>query len=235
MTECLLCAMWNRMPYAKRYSTPVAAAEAEGILVVGYWVATRKTDGLVVRMCERHMAVVTALDGQEEARKAREEAAKAQSSQSQLPPQFQESLAGFQQRKEQLIANMQSGAAPEPPKPSQEPPFVLGPGPLNNGNVVTAPPPMPVPLPAPLPMPTTQPVLLTGQPMPMALPVPLTGQPFINTTGQTVQPTEPLKNPDLPQAHVQGAALIDAPCLFCKVMVKTGEVHNCPQAMGRGN
>lgn len=196
------------MPYAKRHTTPTTAAETEGTLVVGYWVATRQANnGVVVRLCEKHMAVVNALDSQEEARVKAEEAARA----AQPAQQFQDALVGINQRKEQLVANL--------PKPVTNPltvppeqPFVLGPGPLHNGNTPTSAPPLPVPFnPA---------------------------QPYINTTSEPVvvqvpQPVaEPIKNPGLPQAPIQGAALIDAPCLFCKVMVKTGEVHNCPQAAG---
>jgi hypothetical protein len=186
------------MPYAKRHTTPTNAAETEGALVVGYWVATRRTEGVVVRLCEKHMNVVNALDGQEEARIAAE---KARPVDHQLDPHFQARLAEVNQRKEQLIAS----AAPKPivaaPPPSPVP-FALGPGPLNNGN-----------------LPTTQPELPQAVGLAQAY------------TVTVPQPTaEVVKNPNLPQAPVQGAALIDAPCLFCKVMIKTGEVHNCPQA-----
>lgn len=189
------------MPYAKRHTTPTNAAETEGALVVGYWVATRRTEGVVVRLCEKHMLVVNALDGQEEARIAAE---KAKPVDHQLDPHFQARLAEVNQRKEQLLAS--AAVAPRPVEPPAGPPvpFMLGPGPLNNGNLPTAQPELPQ---------------AVGLAQPYAVTVP--------------QPTaEVVKNPNLPQAPVQGAALIDAPCLFCKVMVKTGEVHNCPKAGG---
>jgi len=193
------------MPYGKRYTTPTTVGETEGSLVVGYWVATRKVvEGVAVRLCERHMAVVTALDAQEEARAKAEEAARIAAEQKKLlepklDDHFQQRVTEVSQRKEQVIAS--TPAAPPPA------PFKLGPGPLNNGNATAEQPPLPVPLDM------TQ-LYQAGQ---------LPGQ-------QVVQPTLPLKNPNLPQAPVQGAALIDAPCLFCKVMVRVGEVHNCPQA-----
>lgn len=194
------------MPYGKRYTTPTTVGETEGSLVVGYWVATRKaSDGVVVRLCERHMNVVTALDFQEEKRvQAAEEARIAAERQKLIEPKldehFQQRLVDVTQRKEQVIAS-----APKPPQV----PFTLGPGPLNNGNMTGEQPPLPVPLDM------TQ-LYQAGQ---------LPGQ-------QTIQPTLPLKNPNLPQAPLQGAALIDAPCLFCKKMVMAGEVHNCPMAAG---
>jgi hypothetical protein len=216
--ECLLCSMWAKMPYGKRYTTPTSVGETEGALVIGYWVATRQAGDTVVRLCERHMSVVNLLDTQEEARKAteaaREEAVKKAEAQQLLghshDPHFQQRLAEVQRRKEELIASAPP-PVPAQPLPSYQGPFVLGPGPLGNPNTLIqeqlAQPP--------------QPTIQTGLTVP---PMPNPGQ-----------PTGPLANPNLPQAPVQGAALIDAPCLFCKTMVMTGEVHNCPQAGARGN
>lgn len=204
--ECLLCVMWGKMPYAKRYTTPTTVGETEGSLVVGYWVATRQaSNGIAVRLCERHMSVVNALDAQEEQRKV-VEAAKPPPSP--VDTQFQQRLAEVNARKEQLIAAGAISPQPAPPPQVQPPsPFVLGPGPLQNTNTLSAP---------------------TGEPV-----QPLTQSAI--STGLIPQAPQQTLNPNLPQAPIEGAALIDAPCLFCKVMVMTGEVHNCPMAAGRGN
>lgn len=194
------------MPYAKRYTTPTTVGETEGCLVVGYWVATRQgNNGIAVRLCERHMTVVNALDTQEEAQKLAESQKPVDHT---LSPQFQQRLAEVNQRKEQLIASAMPSRAAEVLQQAPTP-FVLGPGPLANSNTLAE------PSPPPGPAPLVQPSIQTGL--------------MVN------QPTQPLMNPNLPQAPVEGAALIDAPCLFCKVMVKTGEVHNCPLAAARGN
>jgi len=194
------------MPYAKKYTTPTTVGETEGSLVVGYWVATRQaTEGVVVRLCERHMMVVNALDGQEEARKLAETQKPTDHT---LDPRFQQRLADVNQRKEQLIATITAANAPKPEPAPKVSPFVLGPGPLANANHLVEQPPAPAP---------AQPPILTG----------LTVQPPVTPQG----PMMPLNSQHVPQA----AALIDAPCLFCKVMVMTGEVHNCPQSGARGN
>jgi hypothetical protein len=213
--ECLLCSMWAKMPYGKRYTTPTSVGETEGALVIGYWVATRQAGDTVVRLCERHMSVVTILDSQEETRKKLE--AQRQESQQRLDTQravesiasqdLQQRLAEVHQRKEQLIASAPP-VVPTAPLPTYQGGFTLGPGPLGNANTL-------IQEQLAQPVPTT---IQTGLTVP---PLPLPGQ-----------PVGPLANPNLPQAPVQGAALIDAPCLFCKTMVMTGEVHSCPMAAG---
>ena len=212
--ECLLCSMWNKMPYGKRYSTPVSVGEAEGALVIGYWTATRMTDGTVVRLCERHMSVVTTLDEQEEARNVAEaqraEAVKRAQAQTVVAhtqdPHLQQRLAEVNQRREMLVASAPP-VQPTAPLPSPSAvQFSLGSQPLGAPEMV-------------IPAPVT-PTIATGLIVP----------PQMNQGQQPV-----IGNPNLPQAPVQGAALIDAPCLFCKEMVLTGEVHNCPQAGAKGN
>jgi hypothetical protein len=209
--ECLLCSMWAKMPYGKRYTTPTSVGETEGALVIGYWVATRQPSDLAVRLCERHISVVNILDNQEEARKKveaqRQEAQRRHETQRVIEQtqdqNLQQRLAEVHQRKEQLIAS--APVVPTQPLPSYQGAFTLGPGPLGNPNT-----------------------LIAEQ---MAQPLPPTIE-----TGLTVPPLQvpgqPIVNPNLPQAPIQGAALIDAPCLFCKKMVMTGEVHNCPMAAG---
>lgn len=202
--ECLLCSMWAKMPYGKRYTTPTSVGETEGALVIGYWVATRQAGDTVVRLCERHMSVVTILDSQEETRKKLETQ---QQEAQQRGQDLQQRLTEVHQRKEQLIASAPPIVPPQP-VPTFAGQFTLGPGPLGNPNTLIQ-----EQLPA-----QQVPTIQTGLTVP---PPPLPGQPI-----------GPLANPNLPQAPVQGAALIDAPCLFCKKMVMTGEVHSCPMAAG---
>ena len=215
--ECLLCLMWAKMPYGKRYTTPTSVGETEGALVIGYWLATRQPSDAVVRLCERHMSVVTILDNQEEARKVAEaqraEAVKRVEAQRLVvhtqDQQLQQRLAEVQLRKEELIA---SAPPPQPaqPLPTYQGAFVLGPGPLGNANTLIA-----------EQMAQPQPTIQTGLTVPAML--------------NPGQPTGPLLNQNSPQVLVHAPALIDAPCLFCKVMVMTGEVHNCPLAGAKGN
>jgi hypothetical protein len=245
--ECVLCNMWARMPYAKRHTTPTNSQETEGALVVGYWMATRLPPGIVPRLCERHMHVVGMLDQQEERRAATEAKRLEQTA---LSAHYQGQVSDLQQRQALIAGTMpaavpvqnippQNGAPPltqqvqgpvfpvsalVPPQlpPVVQPPvhiaevlprvslpeaFALGPGPLTNGNVVTAAPPLPVP---------EDPAAAYTGVLPSAAP--------------QVRPTLPLGA----SAPIQeGAALIDAPCLFCKVMVHAGEVHICPLASGK--
>lgn len=74
MTEtkavCVLCAMWDRMPHAKRWSTPVMPHEAEHALSVGYWLRARQPQDAVARLCERHAILMDALDQAESHRAA---------------------------------------------------------------------------------------------------------------------------------------------------------------------
>ncbi len=206
--------MWAKMPYGKRYTTPTSVGETEGALVIGYWVATRQASDTVVRLCERHMSVVTILDSQEEVRRVTEE--QRQEKQRRLEAQrliehaqdqqLQERLADVHKRKEELIASAPP-VLPAQPLPTYQGSFTLGPGPLGNANTLIA--------------------EQLAQPLPTTIQTGLTVPPL-----QVIGPVGPVANPNLPQAPVQGAALIDAPCLFCKVMVMTGEVHNCPMAAG---
>ncbi|HEX6826579.1 MAG TPA: hypothetical protein VF077_09725 [Nitrospiraceae bacterium] len=206
--ECLLCAMWNKMPYGKRYTTPTTVGETEGALVIGYWIAARRDPDVVVGLCERHMAVVNNLDAQEERRKAlevqRAEAVKAAEARTRpnptADPHFQQRLAEVNQQKEMLVASVPA------PVPTQQ-----------------------------LASPSSAPIILGPTPLPLAPPPPVatieTGflVPQLHNQGQPIS-----LEPHQAQGH-QAPALIDAPCLFCKTMVLQGEVHNCPQAGAKGN
>lgn len=209
--------------------------------MVGYWLG-RRAEGTAPRMCERHMKVITILDQQEDQRLKAEELARAanevatREAQAAMPDaQTRARLADLEARKANIVTGVQAPTPPTIVQPSQvsqvglaaaiiqmppvvPPPatgpvqpaamFALGPGPLTNENQVTAPPPPPV-----------------------AVQLPIDNS--VIKTGLEPAPT-PQTNPH-PPGPQEGAALIDAPCLFCQVMVKRGEVHNCPQAKGRGN
>jgi len=74
VSDCPLCNMWARIPYAARHTTPVPVSEVEGILIVGFWLRARHPENLAVRLCERHGQTLILLDAQEETRKLHLEA-----------------------------------------------------------------------------------------------------------------------------------------------------------------
>jgi len=53
--ECSLCAMWERLPYAKKPTTPTNVSETESALALGYWLGKRDSQG---RICERHATIL---------------------------------------------------------------------------------------------------------------------------------------------------------------------------------
>ncbi len=209
--ECLLCTMWNKMPYGKRYTTPTTVGETEGALVIGYWIASRRDTSVVAGLCERHMVVVNTLDAQDEAQKTHEthqevrraEAVKLQQASHLQNPFFQQRLAEVNQQREMLVATLVPvqpvNAMPSPTSV----PMTIGPGALGTQN-----------------NPLAQPVQSSIQ----------TGFTVPQVQGLVPHIVEP--NSSMASSHA--AALIDAPCLFCKVMVLKGEVHACPQARGSG-
>lgn len=154
--ECLLCTMWARMPYAQKYTTPTSAQETEGAMVVGYWIASRAET--VVRLCERHMHVLEMLDGQDNQRIEAERKAQEIVQQQE---RFRQQTSSLQQRRQIILESVKSESAPPvivpmpvvpviiPFVPTQNSElitqdFKLGPGPLANENIVTAPPPLPI-------------------------------------------------------------------------------------------
>lgn len=209
--ECLLCTMWNKMPYGKRYTTPTTVGETEGALVIGYWAASRRDTTVVAGLCERHMAVVNTLDAQEETRKATEahretrraEAVKAQQASHTQNPFFQQRLAEVSQQREMLVATLPPQQPVSAMASPTSVPLTIGPGALGTRDN---------PLQQPI-----QPTIETGFMVPQVQGI-----------------TAPIMEPNMTQVSTHAAALIDAPCLFCKVMVLKGEVHACPQARGSG-
>ncbi len=209
--ECLLCSMWARMPYAKRYTTPTTADQTQGALVVGYWIA-RRAQG-APRICEGHLAVLEMLDKQEENRIASEQqhrAAMEQARQDALPPpEFQGQVATLQER-QQAVLNPQPepvrvvmppitvpniNEPPPPPPVAQTGGFKLGPGPLTNENSTTAPPPLPV--------------------------VVDPSAPYKATPGTIEGALEAARMP-----AVEGGK-VTYPCPSCGKEISTGDVHAC--------
>jgi hypothetical protein len=239
--ECLLCAMWGRMPYAKKHTTPTTAQETEGALVVGYWTARNQVlPNQVPPICQRHMTVLGILDGQEERRVQIEQA----SQRATQPPNqhYSAEVQRLQERQSQLVAG--GLPAPAPAQQVAGPSFPLTPPIMAMAAAGISIPPevlaqahQPAVQPEPTfalgPGPLTNGNTVTGQPQ---LPVPvnqaepyLTGVSAPPASQVTTVPNQPLMASDV--RH--DPALIDAPCLFCKKMVMAGEVHVCPQASSK--
>lgn len=150
--ECLLCSVWARMPYARRPTTPTSSQETEGALLVGYWIASRAES--VPRICEYHMNILGMLDRQEERRIevekiAQEEAKQREANLSQTFHLHQRQQTILRAARAEISPEIVPSFVPQAliPMPAQQPiseDFKLGPGPLVNENIVTAPPPMPV-------------------------------------------------------------------------------------------
>ena len=236
--ECLLCKMWARMPYAKRPTTPTSAQETEGALIVGYWIASRSTT--VPRICEKHMNILTLLDQQDERRIeveriTREAAIKA--AEPKLPEHLQLQVDQLQERKESIIADVSNHLAQQVaqphlsapvvsfPQPLPIPPstpvasggFQLGPGPLTNENVITAPPPLPV---------------YTDPAAPYRAQIDAIEPPNIElptVTGKAKPGTREGALEAALEPPTEGAK-VTYPCPSCGKEVTTGDVHACNAA-----
>lgn len=190
------------MSYSKRPTTPVSAQEAEGMLIVGYWIASRQTT--VPRICERHMNILLRLDRQEAVRKAAEKAAEKTA---ELPELYQQQITELQRRR-QLVTNV----APQPIQQFAEPivsfcdptvpttpiiaeQFALGAGPLTNENTIT-------PHPA---------LLIPDNPQ----------QPFHAQPGTIEGALEAARMPPTEGGKVTHS------CPMCGEQITTGEVHTC--------
>lgn len=202
--ECLLCSIWNQMTYSKRPTTPVSAPEAEGVLIVGYWITSRQTT--VPRICERHMSILAKLDYQEA---QRVEAEKIAQEKTVIPELYQRQVADFQRRRELVYPapqSLQQAVGQEPvvsfamPTPPMTAPvmtteqFKLGPGPLTNENNITP-----------------HPGLTPGNP-----PQPLHAQP-----GTIEGALEAARMPPIEGGKVTYK------CPLCGEEVVTGDVHAC--------
>lgn len=240
--ECCICQLWARMPYHKRYTTPTTAQETEGALVVGYWLH-RSLENSVPRMCEKHMAILSLLDQQEEARIAAEQAAAEAATQQRtvinqaevvriaqvLAPnpatahmqntQQQQQIDALQAHQRELIEGL--------PKPPMQPPFTLGPGPLQNENSTSPQP--------PLPLETNLAAPYTGVVPPNAPPTAVAQQGNQKLLDELVarNAANPVK-PGTPEGALEAArmtpvegAKVTVPCGLCGKPVTTGEVHAC--------
>ncbi len=65
--ECLICRMWEQMPYAKRHTTPISCQEGEGCLIVGFWLRSRHPPDQAIRYCQRHAATMAMMDDRQAA------------------------------------------------------------------------------------------------------------------------------------------------------------------------
>jgi len=199
--ECLLCSIWNQMSYSKRPTTPVSAPEAEGVLIVGYWITSRQTT--VPRICERHMSILARLDLQEN---QRAEAERVTRETAKLSEPYQRQIADFQRRRELVYVAPQQPQQDEPivsfgmPAPTMPVPiatdgqFKLGPGPLTNENNITPHPGL----------------------IPAAPPQPLHAQP-----GTIEGALEAARMPPIEGGKVMYK------CQLCGEEVITGDVHAC--------
>lgn len=113
---CVICRMWERMPHAKRYTTPVQVAEAEGAMIAGYWVRARAPEGVAVRLCERHGGALFALDAQEEQRQALLAQAAHKAAQAEHAAEFKIRASGLASR--MVAPVVQPNQAPAPILPS---------------------------------------------------------------------------------------------------------------------
>lgn len=69
-TKCPLCERWAATPYHKRHTTPTTAQDTENAMTYGFWIASRRPEGAVFRLCERHSTQLFQLDAIENARTA---------------------------------------------------------------------------------------------------------------------------------------------------------------------
>ena len=130
------------MPYAKRPTTPVSMQEAEGALVVGYWLACRPpTDDEFI--CEKHASLFQMLDNQENQRAEIEKTVQEETKKLEV---YNRKTDHFQQRRRLVIEGLNRQpqvVIPESqPIPTEE--FKFGLLPLTNGNTVTPQPPLPM-------------------------------------------------------------------------------------------
>ncbi len=57
---CPLCAMWTRMPYAKRWSTPTSVHDTESALIIGFWLGIQYRTPEI--LCEKHRLLIEHLN-----------------------------------------------------------------------------------------------------------------------------------------------------------------------------
>ena len=125
--ECILCDMWNRLPYARKHTTPTTPQETEGAMTIGFWLGT-SCQKETAPLCERHALYLESLD------KAKEN-----------KPVVEKPRVSLR-KKDPMVAlpvmPLMVAAEPEQPQITSE--FKLGPGPLTNDNTITAQPPLPI-------------------------------------------------------------------------------------------
>ncbi len=107
---CPVCQTWTVMPYASRHTTPVPPHEALGIMVVGFWLASRGAKDS--QLCTLHSDMLIRLDvqkyQQEEYIRTQREAAEAEAARPKYPTPQHEGIA------QGLIGRIQQVNAPVP-------------------------------------------------------------------------------------------------------------------------
>lgn len=232
-TMCPICRMWGLMPYAKRHTTPTSVAETEGALIVGYWMAIRN---LVKggEICDRHLRSIHVLD-ENERQRAEQEIVRQH--------ELNEEIRHLRSR-QALVA--QATAPVPPPLPPVYTPVGINP---DGDPHIVEPQSLPAAIhfqqaPEPPPPPPPQPPVYTVSVNPDGVPFAIGPGPLPNGIDNTPQPALPVMS-DMAAPYRTGSAvvgpvtttpsdpaLINAPCLFCGVDVKAGEIHNCSKAAG---
>ncbi len=59
---CVLCRVWDRLPYQLRYSTPVEVREVEAVLITGYLLKSQLPPDVAAPLCEKHVQMLGLLD-----------------------------------------------------------------------------------------------------------------------------------------------------------------------------
>jgi hypothetical protein len=60
--KCVLCRVWDRLPYQARYSTPVEVREVEAVLITGYLLKSQLPSDVAAPLCEKHVQMLGLLD-----------------------------------------------------------------------------------------------------------------------------------------------------------------------------
>lgn len=118
-TVCPLCNTWvTKLPYAQRHSTPVMPQDVFGVMVIGFWLASRGARD--EHLCPQHNAMLVNLDVQkhmaDETERVQAELAAAEAAKPKYPTPEHEGIA------QRLIGKIQRVNAPMPTPPPGPPP-----------------------------------------------------------------------------------------------------------------
>jgi hypothetical protein len=118
---CPVCEAWTMMPYAARHTTPIPGHEALGVMVVGFWLASRGAKES--QLCNPHSEMLIRLDVQKHQReeyiRTERERLEAEAAKPKYPSPQHEGIAS------QLIGRIHQVNAPPPvlnvPPPTTQP------------------------------------------------------------------------------------------------------------------